>query len=273
MNYQNIYNALVEKAKARGLDKSQHEGYHESHHIVPKCLGGNNSKSNLVLFTAREHFIAHWLLWKCNPSSTALMRAFWLMSHTRDSIRSSKVYAHLKQEYSDSAKVTMTKMRKDIDLTKNKASMFKDLVGKINNSLTVISFSHWEPTSQNKQGVSFWNLKCICGNIVVKRGTSFTNGKVKSCGCQPNPSRVRPPWERYTEDNETAHKIKWSLADKYYHAWVASEKLSKSKFLTFYNKLNLTDLPKSYFNSIVDNFTNGWIPLEDEDWLKFSKGV
>ena len=75
-----------------------------------------------------------------------------------------------------------------------------------------------------------------------------------------------------TEDNETAHKIKWSLADKYYHAWVASEKLSKSKFLTFYNKLNLTDLPKSYFNSIVDNFTNGWIPLEDEEWIKFSKG-
>lgn len=272
MNYEKIYNALVEKAKVRGLDKSQHEGYHESHHIVPKCLGGDNSKDNLVLFTAREHFIAHWLLWKSNPKSTALMRAFWLMSHTRDSVRSSKVYSRLKQEYSQSAKITMTKMRSDVDLTKDKASTFKDLVGKVNNSLTVIEFSHWEDDFAKKQGVSFWKLLCVCGNIVVKRGTSFTNGKVKSCGCQPNPSRVRSPWNRFRPDNEVEHKLKWSAANIYYDAWVSCGKLTKSKFLSFYNKINMTNLPKSYFNSIVDKFVNGWIPLEDEEWIKFSKG-
>lgn len=32
------------------------------HHIVPKSLGGNESIQNLVLLTAREHFIAHMLL-------------------------------------------------------------------------------------------------------------------------------------------------------------------------------------------------------------------
>lgn len=38
MNYKKIYDALVDKAKSRGLDKSQHEGYFEIHHIVPHVL-------------------------------------------------------------------------------------------------------------------------------------------------------------------------------------------------------------------------------------------
>lgn len=69
MNYEKIYNELVEKAKVRGLDKSKHEGYFEIHHILPKSLGGSDDRSNLVMFTGREHFIAHMLLWKAYPES------------------------------------------------------------------------------------------------------------------------------------------------------------------------------------------------------------
>lgn len=39
-------------------------GYTEKHHIIPRSLGGNNLKDNLVLLTPREHFIAHLLLSK-----------------------------------------------------------------------------------------------------------------------------------------------------------------------------------------------------------------
>ena len=39
-------------------------GYKEKHHILPRCLGGNNSKDNLVELTAKEHFIVHMLLCK-----------------------------------------------------------------------------------------------------------------------------------------------------------------------------------------------------------------
>ncbi|CAB4153686.1 HNHc domain containing protein [uncultured Caudovirales phage] len=48
--------------------------YYESHHIIPRWKGGNNSKSNLVLLTAREHYLAHYLLfilYKDRPSSAA----------------------------------------------------------------------------------------------------------------------------------------------------------------------------------------------------------
>lgn len=43
---------------ARGLDLSQ--TYTEKHHIIPKSLGGDNSKTNLVVLTGRQHFICHW---------------------------------------------------------------------------------------------------------------------------------------------------------------------------------------------------------------------
>lgn len=50
----------MSKAKNRG----KLNGYKEIHHIVPRSFGGTDAKSNLVELTAREHYIAHALLWK-----------------------------------------------------------------------------------------------------------------------------------------------------------------------------------------------------------------
>lgn len=58
MNYSKHYEALIAKATARGRP----EGYAERHHVVPRSLGGSNSRNNFVWLTAREHFIAHVLL-------------------------------------------------------------------------------------------------------------------------------------------------------------------------------------------------------------------
>jgi hypothetical protein len=40
------------------------DGYSENHHIIPKAMGGPNSKSNIVRLTARQHFVIHRLLIK-----------------------------------------------------------------------------------------------------------------------------------------------------------------------------------------------------------------
>ncbi len=61
MNYKRIYSEIIERAKHRSID---HNEYYENHHIVPKSLGGSNNKDNLSKLTAREHYIAHWLLAK-----------------------------------------------------------------------------------------------------------------------------------------------------------------------------------------------------------------
>ena len=58
--YSKCYNALIRKAQLRGTI----QGYKETHHIIPRSFGGENIKSNLVHLTAREHYVAHALLWK-----------------------------------------------------------------------------------------------------------------------------------------------------------------------------------------------------------------
>lgn len=60
--YSKWYAKLIEKAKNR----SKPEGYTECHHIIPRSFGGNNTPENLVDLTAKEHFVAHLLLWAMN---------------------------------------------------------------------------------------------------------------------------------------------------------------------------------------------------------------
>lgn len=59
--YKIWYFRIITAAQSR-TDPS---GYTESHHIIPRSLGGDNSSDNIVRLTAREHFICHLLLAKC----------------------------------------------------------------------------------------------------------------------------------------------------------------------------------------------------------------
>lgn len=74
MNYQKIYNQLIENARNRSLT-----GYRERHHINPRCLGGTDDLDNLVDLTAREHYLAHRLLTEIYPDNFKLKYAFWMM--------------------------------------------------------------------------------------------------------------------------------------------------------------------------------------------------
>lgn len=58
--YSNWYFSIIQNALKSNRTKKT--DYFESHHIFPKSLGGTNDKSNLVLLTAREHFLCHLLL-------------------------------------------------------------------------------------------------------------------------------------------------------------------------------------------------------------------
>ena len=59
--YTKWYNNIIVNARARDLPKQPGT---EVHHILPKCMGGTNSKDNLVRLWAREHFCLHMLLVK-----------------------------------------------------------------------------------------------------------------------------------------------------------------------------------------------------------------
>lgn len=68
MDYQRTYDSLMARCIARGWTKRSTQSLLEKHHIIPKAAGGDNSRGNLVYLTPREHFIAHKLLWKANPT-------------------------------------------------------------------------------------------------------------------------------------------------------------------------------------------------------------
>ena len=57
------------------------EEYHETHHILPRCMGGTDDEENLIDLFAREHFEAHRLLALENPKIKGLVYAWWCMSY------------------------------------------------------------------------------------------------------------------------------------------------------------------------------------------------
>jgi hypothetical protein len=96
MNYQKIYNNLIEKRKKELLFKKQ-DYYCENHHIIPVCLGGLNDKENLVNLYAREHFICHLLLCKIYPTESSLFYALWRLCNSNDFRK--KLYKISAREY------------------------------------------------------------------------------------------------------------------------------------------------------------------------------
>lgn len=99
MNYQRIYDQLIERSRAR----IPPEGYVEHHHIVPRCLGGTDEKENIAILTPEEHFVAHVLLVKIHPEHRKLIVAVSRMCKGKGRKRR-KLYGWLKRRHSECMK-------------------------------------------------------------------------------------------------------------------------------------------------------------------------
>jgi len=78
MDYQRIYNLIVDRARKRVLPV-----YTEKHHVLPKCMGGSNEKGNIVAVTAKEHYLCHRLLCEIYPENKPLKKAYHLICTVR----------------------------------------------------------------------------------------------------------------------------------------------------------------------------------------------
>jgi hypothetical protein len=96
------YQRFMDSLKGQSVD-----GYCEVHHIVPRSLGGSNDKGNLISLTPRQHYIAHWMLWKACGGVAG--RSFFMMSNLGKYGKvNSTTYAQARENYSEQVKKQMT---------------------------------------------------------------------------------------------------------------------------------------------------------------------
>ena len=100
-HHYNRYTRFIGSLHGQSVD-----GYAEVHHIVPRSLGGSDDADNLIRLTARQHYVAHWMLSRALGGSAA--RAFFMMSNFgRYGKVNSTTYGIARQEYAELASVQM----------------------------------------------------------------------------------------------------------------------------------------------------------------------
>jgi hypothetical protein len=106
--YSRWYETLISRAQTRTLDKNT---YVEKHHIIPYSFTNDDSSSNLVSLTAKEHYIAHALLWKINfpiryhEKMSFALRMMIFGAGTKKQMRNykchSRIYESIRIEFSE----------------------------------------------------------------------------------------------------------------------------------------------------------------------------
>jgi ribosomal protein L32 len=229
MNYQKIYDSIIYRAKQEelsGTRKRKNGNYYERHHIVPKCLGGSDNKSNIVLLTAKEHFISHKLLCEMYPDNDKLKYAIWVMSNTKRTKRyipSGILYERIRNEIaivqskarsgyvmSESTKQLLREIntgKKSSEATRKKISDSKK--GKPKSEITRQRMTKPKPivtcpycgTSGGQNSMTAWhfdNCRSLPGNEHIHDKRLNTLHTCSKCGFQ---SKSLSNMKRYHFDN------------------------------------------------------------------------
>ena len=100
-NYVKTLNRKKEKRLLKDGLLNPNYVYYERHHIILKCCGGLDTEDNLILFTAREHFLAHYLLTKIYINTLyegPLCSAVMFMSRINDIKIGSRGYSRIREK-------------------------------------------------------------------------------------------------------------------------------------------------------------------------------
>lgn len=105
--YTKRYNTIIKRAQHR----EDAGTYTETHHIIPKSLGGDDSPDNLVKLTPREHYICHALLPKMVSGQAVhkMYAAFNMMHIGHDGRRyTGQLYEYYKVKFYEEHSKAMT---------------------------------------------------------------------------------------------------------------------------------------------------------------------
>ena len=95
------YNSIIEYRKSNPPADGV---YTETHHVIPRSCGGEDSVDNLVVLTAQEHYRAHELLpfiYGCGDNHDSMVYAWNMMSRCDGVERrlTADEYAYLREEF------------------------------------------------------------------------------------------------------------------------------------------------------------------------------
>lgn len=260
MDYEKHYNNLIHSRQIQQEHRKHQKKsgeYFETHHILPKCLGGNNDPINLILLTGREHFIAHKLLWKIHGG--ILFYAVWRMSLPTTTsgvgtVVTSRQFEYLRKQqrvnnrrygkdhwnygkkHSKEAKKKMSlaklgkpSPRKGVTLSTNtKEKLRKANIGK------TLSENHKKKISEGmkKSNHPFHNLSHPFFHARVKTNKHLQN--------------------------------KWKKADYVYDVWIKNNKPGPVKLS------RLTNI--TYLQRMIKWFKTHGDPKTNKYWIEFTKG-
>ena len=150
---ENKYHTLYFKIINNARNRLETSGYTEIHHIIPKSMGGDNSLENLVILTAREHFICHYLLVKFTTSKgkKSMAYAFGMMTPSNKHKKryfNSRLYEGLRKIFSEIVSETHKgKIRTPATIKKHSDSLKKS--GKVSGSNNGMAKT-WKVTSPDQ---------------------------------------------------------------------------------------------------------------------------
>lgn len=268
MNYLRVYNILVCNARERGLNKSILSGYYEKHHIIPKCVGGSDEDDNFVLLTAREHYLAHMLLWKIHPNEDKLVMAAYLMCKRRKGAGgkieiqtgiNSREYAKLREAYCSAMSIVQKGEnngfygRKHSQETKDKILKTRIARGTARRPEDRIKILKGKPLGEKHH---MWG-KSHSPESIEKIRQTYRDKDIR-------------PWENFSSQDPLV-QLKWANADKYYDFWVSVGRCGLKKMTRLYNEAFNSNVNLAFFTNPRVQFLKGWVPSEDTKWIKFKE--
>jgi hypothetical protein len=229
MDYKKIYNNIVTRGKNRVLKE-----YKESHHILPRCMGGTNDPLNLVDLTPEEHYVCHLLLVKMHPGHIGLVRAaMFLTASNKDVRRNNKMYGWIKRQYSEYMRGPNNPQK-----------------------LNPRSGDRHHYFGKERPPSSEW---------LTTTGRKILTDKMIG---DKNPCAGVKPWNHPRATTYT--KSVWAKANEIKLIW---EENTKPSYCKLYSLVNGKAVGKDWeaigpYMNLVKYFRNGWVPTEDAEWIK-----
>ena len=227
MNYEKIYNDLIQKRKDHQLIKLKKDDpnyiYCERHHIVPVSCHGTNDNLNTINLLPKEHYIAHLLLLKIYEIEDPNLQAMAFLCLMHQCINNTSLFKYLffmkskgeklsdgdrflqsglkminRSEHNDEYMELYTKIRSSLKKEENILNYFKGFVG----NYSIVNFVKQEiELVSNDQGIII---------VQIKYFTTITENKISQIVVPKNNNPQYPVKDEEKSKNGTNYYFLFS---------------------------------------------------------------